>query len=171
MRAKAWENAMLRRSLIIATIATSVMGSLMSETSAQTTAAVEDPENTLFMDLKDNCRVVIKLRPDLAPKTVARVKELTREGFYNGTPFHRVIEGFMAQGGDPTGSGTGGSSKPNLTAEFSKTAHFLRGTIGTMPGRVIRTAPTASSTSCLPRRRTWTGNTRFGGRWCPAWSA
>ena len=81
------------------------------------------------MDLKDG-RVVIKLRPDLAPKAVARVKELTREGFYNGTVFHRVIEGFMAQGGDPTGTGTGGSSKPNLPAEFSKTAHFLRGTVG-----------------------------------------
>ena len=81
------------------------------------------------MDLKDG-RVVIELRPDLAPKAVERVKLLTRKGFYNGTPFHRVIEGFMAQGGDPTGTGTGGSDLPNLPAEFSKTEHFVRGTVG-----------------------------------------
>ena len=65
-----------------------------------------DPENTIYMDLKYG-RVVIKLRPDLAPKHVERVKMLCREGFYDGTPFHRVIEGFMAQGGDPTGTGQG----------------------------------------------------------------
>src|SRR4051812_17490929 len=89
-----------------------------------------DPENTLYMDLKDNCRVVIRLRPDLAPKHVAQVKALTRQGFYNGTPFHRVIEGFMAQGGDPTGTGRGGSNMPNVPAEFTNSAHFLRGTVG-----------------------------------------
>ena len=92
-------------------------------------AQAEDPENTLYMDLKDG-RVVIRLRPDLAPKHVARVKELARQGFYNGTPFHRVIEGFMAQGGDPTGSGTGGSKLPDLAAEFTTSTKFLRGTIG-----------------------------------------
>ena len=69
--------------------------------------AERDPESTLYMDLSHG-RVVIELRPDLAPNHVARVKELAREGFYDGTPFHRVIEGFMAQGGDPTGTGTGG---------------------------------------------------------------
>ena len=90
---------------------------------------IEDPENTLLVDLKDG-QVVIKLHPELAPKHVARVKELAREGFYDGTPFHRVIEGFMAQGGDPTGTGSGGSQKPNLPAEFSKSAKFLRGTVG-----------------------------------------
>ena len=68
-----------------------------------------DLENTLFMELKDG-RVVIKLLPELAPKHVERVKQLAREGFYDGTPFHRVIEGFMAQGGDPTGTGTGESA-------------------------------------------------------------
>jgi cyclophilin family peptidyl-prolyl cis-trans isomerase len=81
-----------------------------------------DPENTLHMDLAKG-RVVIELRPDLAPGHVARIKELTREGFYDGTPFHRVIDGFMAQGGDPTGTGTGGSKKPNLKAEFSAEPH------------------------------------------------
>ena len=91
--------------------------------------AGEDPQNTLFMDLKDG-RVVIRLRPDLAPKHVERVKQLTKEGFYNGTVFHRVIDGFMAQGGDPTGTGTGGSKLPDIKAEFTKTTRFLRGTIG-----------------------------------------
>ncbi len=85
-----------------------------------------DPENTLYMDLERG-RVVIRLRPDLAPGHVDRIKELASEGFYDGTPFHRVIEGFMAQGGDPTGTGTGGSPKPNLKAEFSSAKH-LRGT-------------------------------------------
>jgi cyclophilin family peptidyl-prolyl cis-trans isomerase len=80
------------------------------------------PENTLNIDLATG-RVVIELRPDLAPGHVARIKELAREGFYDGTPFHRVIDGFMAQGGDPTGTGTGGSKKPNLKAEFSAEPH------------------------------------------------
>lgn len=85
-------------------------------------------QNTLLLDLKYG-RVVIKLRPDLAPKHVERVKQLTREGFYNGLKFHRVISGFMAQTGDPTGTGTGGSDKPDLPAEFSKEP-FKRGTVG-----------------------------------------
>jgi len=85
-----------------------------------------DLENTLYMDLPKG-RVTVELRPDLAPQHVARIKELTREGFYDGTPFHRVIEGFMAQGGDPTGTGTGGSKKSNIRAEFSKEKH-VRGT-------------------------------------------
>jgi peptidylprolyl isomerase len=67
--------------------------------------------------------VTIKLRPDLAPNHVAHIGELANEGFYDGVVFHRVIEGFMAQGGDPTGSGMGGSERPNLKAEFSDTPH------------------------------------------------
>ena len=89
-------------------------------------AEAGDPENTLLLDLKDG-QVVIEMRPDLAPNHVARIKELTREGFYDGIVFHRVIEGFMAQGGDPTGTGSGGSGK-NLDAEFSKEPH-VRGTL------------------------------------------
>ena len=81
-----------------------------------------DPENTLIVELESG-PVTIKLRPDLAPQHVARIKELAREGFYDGVVFHRVIPGFMAQGGDPTGTGTSGSSKPNLPAEFSKQPH------------------------------------------------
>jgi peptidylprolyl isomerase len=88
-----------------------------------------DPENTIYMDTKHG-RVVIQLFPDLAPKTVERIKVLSREGFYDNTPFHRVIEGFMAQGGDPTGTGTGGSKLPDLPAEFTTKRHFLRGTCG-----------------------------------------
>jgi peptidylprolyl isomerase len=88
-----------------------------------------DPENTLNMDLTTG-RVVIQLFPDLAPKHVERVKMLAREKFYDGTPFHRVIEGFMAQGGDPTGTGTSGSSYPDLPSEFTTKKHFLRGTVG-----------------------------------------
>ncbi len=85
-----------------------------------------DPENTLYMDLPAG-RVVIELRPDFAPGHVARIKELTREGFYNGLNFHRVIEGFMAQGGDPKGDGTGGSEKPNLQPEFARDTQNVTG--------------------------------------------
>ena len=82
-----------------------------------------DPENTLLLDTETG-RVTIQLRPDLAPQHVARIKELAREGFYDGVLFHRVIPGFMAQGGCPHGTGTGGSSKPNLPAEFSREPHI-----------------------------------------------
>jgi peptidylprolyl isomerase len=91
-------------------------------------ATAASPENTLYLDLGDG-RVVIELRPDLAPKHVARVKQLVKEGFYNGLTFHRVITGFMAQTGDPKGDGTGGSKYPDLPAEFSQTP-FKRGTVG-----------------------------------------
>ena len=87
----------------------------------------EDLENTLYLDLKSG-RVTIKLRPDLAPGHVARIKELAREGFYDGLLFHRVIDGFMAQTGDPQGNGTGGSGK-KLKAEFTREP-FERGTVG-----------------------------------------
>ena len=93
-----------------------------------TSAADLDPQNTLYLQLKSG-RVVIQLRPDLAPKHVERVKQLAREKFYNGIIFHRVIPGFMAQSGDPTGTGSGGSSYPDLPAEFTDTP-FVRGTIG-----------------------------------------
>jgi peptidylprolyl isomerase len=86
-----------------------------------------DPENTIYLDVPKG-RVVIELRPDLAPQTVAQIKALVRRGFYDGIVFHRVIPGFMAQTGDPTGTGTGGSGH-NVPAEFSQ-AHFLRGTVG-----------------------------------------
>jgi peptidylprolyl isomerase len=115
----------LQRAATAGLIAFPIFGTKMSQAETPTS----DPDNTLYMDLK-NGRVVIQLFPDLAPKHVERVKTLAREGFYDNTPFHRVIEGFMAQGGDPTGSGTGGSKLPDLPAEFTRQKRFLRGTVG-----------------------------------------
>jgi cyclophilin family peptidyl-prolyl cis-trans isomerase len=101
---------------------------LAATTVTPTKALTLDPENTIYLDLKYG-RVVIRLRPDLAPQHVERIKKLTREGFYNGIVFHRVIDGFMAQTGDPTGTGTGSSQYPDVAAEFSHMP-FVRGTIG-----------------------------------------
>jgi cyclophilin family peptidyl-prolyl cis-trans isomerase len=98
----------------------------MTEATAAEGANLED---TIYIDIKQG-RVVIELFPDLAPSHVERIKLLARRGFYDGTPFHRVIEGFMAQGGDPTGTGTSGSDLPDLKAEFTTKRHFLRGTCG-----------------------------------------
>ena len=101
-----------------------LMATLLSSGAA---GAPANPENTLILTLKEGV-VMIEMRPDLAPKHVARIKELTRQGFYDGLVFHRVIEGFMAQTGDPKGNGTGGSGV-KLPAEFSKQP-FVRGTVG-----------------------------------------
>ncbi len=116
---------MYRRSLLLSVAALAISVALPRLPAwGQTT----DPENTIYMDLKQG-RVVIQLLPEIAPLHVARIKTLARQGFYDGTPFHRVIEGFMAQGGDPTGTGTGGSNLPNLPPEFSQ-RHFVRGVCG-----------------------------------------
>ena len=90
-------------------------------------AEIKDPENTLIMDMTHG-RVVIEMRPDLAPGHVAHIKKLVREGFYDGLKFHRVIEGFMAQTGCPHGTGTGGSQYPDIAAEFNAEPH-VRGTV------------------------------------------
>ena len=86
-----------------------------------------DDQNTLVLTLDSGGDVVIRLRPDLAPGHVQRIRELAEEGFYDDVVFHRVIDGFMAQGGDPTGTGTGSSNKSDLPAEFSDEPH-VRGT-------------------------------------------
>lgn len=86
------------------------------------------PENTWDIDLSTGGRVVVQLRPDKAPLMVARIRALTSQGFYNGLSFHRVIEGFMAQGGDPRGTGEGGSTLPNVAAEFNDLPH-VRGAV------------------------------------------
>ena len=91
-------------------------------------APIKDPENTLIMETTKG-KVVIALRPDLAPKHVERIKKLVREGFYDGIVFHRVIDGFMAQTGCPKGTGTGGSKYPNIPAEFTQ-EEFKRGSVG-----------------------------------------
>ena len=90
---------------------------------------VANPANHWFLDLSNGGTVEIVLRPDIAPHHVDRIQTLTRQGFYNGLSFHRVIPGFMAQGGDPTGTGEGGSKLPDLKAEFTAVP-FLRGTVG-----------------------------------------
>jgi len=101
------------------------------KTMSETEAPAGDSENTLLIEIEHGT-VTIKLRPDLAPLHVERIKTLAQQGFYDNVPFHRVIEGFMAQGGDPTGTGTGGSELPDLPAEFSEPsrARFLRGVCG-----------------------------------------
>lgn len=104
-------------------------------------ANAADPENTLLMDVSTGGTVTVDLRPDLAPQHVARIKKLAREGFYNNIVFHRVIDGFMAQTGDPTGTGTGGSNEPDLPAEFSQ-ENYVRGTVG-----MARTADPNSANS------------------------
>ena len=107
---------------------------LSSPVAAQVTApapnpvAAPDPANTWLLDLSTGGRVTIRLRPDVAPNTVERIKTLTRQHFYDGLNFHRVIDGFMAQGGDPKGDGTGGSSLPDLKAEFNTLPH-VRGAV------------------------------------------
>ncbi|MEZ5933423.1 MAG: peptidylprolyl isomerase [Alphaproteobacteria bacterium] len=101
---------------------------VLAMTIANGSTEAADLENLIYLDTA-NGRVVIELRPDLAPKHVEQIKALTREGFYDGIVFHRVIDGFMAQTGDPTGTGTGGSDLPDLPAEFSQ-AKFERGTVG-----------------------------------------
>lgn len=86
-------------------------------------------KNKIYMDIPAG-RVVIQLRSDLAPLAAERLLTLSEQGFYDNVPFHRVIPGFMAQGGDPTGTGMGGSDLPDLKAEFTDEAQFLRGTVG-----------------------------------------
>jgi peptidylprolyl isomerase len=122
---------MRRRNLLARIVAggsfvTAMLGKAMSEAQA---APATDPQNTVYLDLKDG-RVVIQLFPDLAPKAVEHFKTLVKQGFYDGTPFHRVIDGFMAQGGDPTGTGTGGSKLGTVPGEFTTKKHFLRGVVG-----------------------------------------
>lgn len=94
-----------------------IIGGMMAKS-----AGAVDLENTVYMDTKDG-RITIELIKDKAPQHVKRIKELTREGFYDGVVFHRVIDGFMAQTGDPTGTGSGGSKKPDLKAEFNDVPH------------------------------------------------
>lgn len=105
-----------------------VMAEPESKPAKPADSAMKVDENTLYLDLKDG-RVTIQLRPDLAPKHVAQIKALTKKGFYDGIVFHRVIDGFMAQTGDPTGTGTGGSDLPDIPAEFTSEP-FKRGTVG-----------------------------------------
>jgi peptidylprolyl isomerase len=113
-------------SLVIRSLVCAVLALFALASVAQ--AQAPDPQNTLVIELKTG-RVLIKLRPDLAPKHVERAKTLAKQGFYDGLKFHRVIEGFMAQTGDPTGTGSGGSKLPDLPAEFTREV-YKRGSVG-----------------------------------------
>jgi peptidylprolyl isomerase len=115
----------ISRSLISISAATP----FITETFMTEPAKADDLSNTVYLDLKYG-QVTILLRPDLAPKSVERIKTLTTQGFYNNCQFFRVIAGFMAQTGDPTNTGTSGSSLPNLPAEFTNNASFLTGAVG-----------------------------------------
>src|ERR687889_2230351 len=101
---------------------------ILTATAATAQQPAADPQNTVYLETKDG-RVTIRLRPDLAPKHAEQIKTLTKRGFYDGVVFHRVIDGFMAQTGDPTGTGTGKSDLPNLPAEFTQTP-YKRGSVG-----------------------------------------
>jgi peptidylprolyl isomerase len=114
----------LTRTTLAAAAASPFAGVLMSDT-----AAAADLANTIYLTLPTG-KVTIVLRPDLAPKTCAQIKTLTGQGFYNGCEFFRVIAGFMAQTGDPSNTGTGGSKLPNVPAEFTTQASFLTGALG-----------------------------------------
>ena len=106
-----------------------VLGSVVNaQTAAPPVAPALTAENTLVLDLSTGGRVTIAMRPDVAPKHVERIKTLARQHFYDGTIFHRVIDGFMAQGGDPLGTGTGGSKLPDLKSEFNDLPH-VRGAV------------------------------------------
>jgi peptidylprolyl isomerase len=117
----------VRLKLIVAMIAGLLLApAAVAQVPAQVPAP--DPENVLLLDLSTGGRVAIQLRPDVAPRHVERIKTLARQNFYNGIVFHRVIEGFMAQTGDPKGTGEGGSPLPDLAAEFSALPH-VRGVV------------------------------------------
>lgn len=114
--------------LFLTMFAVAMPASAQAPVAAPAPAAAPSPENILVLDLSTGGRVTIQMFPDLAPAHVERIKTLTRQGFYNNVVFHRVIDGFMAQTGDPQGTGQGGSELPDLKAEFNKTPH-LRGTV------------------------------------------
>jgi peptidylprolyl isomerase len=109
-----------------------------------------DPENTLHLDLSTGGRVTIQLRPDAAPNHVERIKTLTRRGFYDGLTFHRVIEGFMAQTGDPKGDGTGGSDLPDVAAEFNRLPH-VRGVVSAARAEDVNSANSQFFIMLAPR--------------------
>ena len=108
-------------------VRTTVVGAFLA--AGTSLAVAQDAADQLTIELDDG-PVVIQLRPDIAPQHVERIKTLAADGFYDGIVFHRVIPGFMAQTGDPTGTGTGGSDLPDLPAEFTNEAMFKRGTVG-----------------------------------------
>lgn len=136
---------MKKKSFIVGAFSALIIGCIMIFSNmffangiTNTKKVINNLENTLYLDLKDG-RVVIRMLPEIAPKHVARIKELTRQGFYDGLTFHRVIEGFMAQGGDPTGTGAGGSGV-KIPAEFSSKYSHKRGVVSMARAQDINSA-------------------------------
>lgn len=120
-----------------------------------------NPANRLTLALDNGKSVVIQLRPDVAPKHVERIQTLTRRGFYDGLMFHRVIPGFMAQGGDPTGNGTGGSDLPDLKAEFTEMP-YMRGTVAAARSQSDDSANSQFFVMFSPNMALWGKYTVFG---------
>lgn len=120
-----------------------------------------NPEHQLALDLSTGGRVIVQLRPDVAPQHVERIKTLARQGFYNGLLFHRVIDGFMAQGGDPAGNGTGGSTLPDVPAEFNGLPH-VRGTLSMARSESPDSANSQFFIMLLPRLSLDRNYTAFG---------
>jgi len=120
-----------------------------------------DPQNVWSIELSNGSRVRIQLRPDVAPNTVERIKTLTRQNFYNGLIFHRVIDGFMAQGGDPKGDGTGGSTLPDLQQEFNWLPH-MRGTVAMARAESVDSANSQFFIMLMPRMQLDHHYTVFG---------
>ena len=130
------------KALLAMMIMTSAAASVAAPTPASILpppAVAADPANRLSLQLSTGGTVVIQLRPDIAPQNVARIQALVRRGFYNGLIFHRVVPGFMAQGGDPQGTGLGGSDLPDLPAEFTTIPH-MRGTVAMARAQDVNSA-------------------------------
>jgi len=119
------------------------------------------PANTWDLDLSDGGRVVVQLRPDKAPKMVERIRALTAQGFYNGLNFHRVIDGFMAQGGDPKGTGEGGSTLPDVPAEFNDLPH-VRGSVAAARANDVNSANSQFYIMFMPNLKLDNHYTVFG---------
>lgn len=124
-------------------------------------AFMNNPEYLVALDLSTGGRVIVQLRPDKAPQHVERIRTLARQGFYNGLIFHRVIDGFMAQGGDPAGNGTGGSTLPNLPAEFNDLPH-VRGVLSMARSEDPNSANSQFFIMLLPRLTLDRNYTAFG---------
>lgn len=122
-------NPIKRAGLVLGLVAAAIVAFFTFAVVAPHNAMAAEGKPHWILELKDG-KVDIELLPEVAPLQVARIIELTNKGFYNGIVFHRVIDGFMAQSGDPTGTGMGGSDLPDLKAEFTDKLHFVRGTVG-----------------------------------------
>jgi peptidylprolyl isomerase len=144
------QDQIMRLKALISLFAGMFMASTLAAAQVPAGPPPLDPENTLLLDLSTGGRVTIQLRPDLAPAHVERMKTLARRGFYNGLIFHRVIDGFMAQGGDPKGDGTGGSDLPDLKAEFTRLPH-VRGALSAARGEEVDSANSQFFLMLAPR--------------------